>query len=262
MTKKWSEKCSSVGTVLANRAESPGSDIHHCIKWVWYTCLKSQHSGARSSRNSRSSVANQRIAGQPRLYESPSQKNKQATVTYRKNINKAKTHCQQNRNYMLGSKGLRGKCYFFPGGSSISTHKSLLIVTLPRKEEMAILFNDTNTSLYLHEDPCNHFTQKLCNCFGMQSALMITRRRKTEGILSWPSISLPNAFSRPERELWKPFLSVGPKFTSQSKIPRSPKATSLQQAWRPWLGPKVVTGPLIAVPRYSPLGAAGFPSVN
>lgn len=115
MTKKRGKKCSSAGTVLANRAESPGSDIHHCMKWVWYTGQKSQHSGAWGSRNSRSSLANQWITGQPRLYESPSQKtkNKQAIVTYRKNINKAKTHCQQNRNYMLGSKGLGGKCYFF-----------------------------------------------------------------------------------------------------------------------------------------------------
>lgn len=129
---------------------------------------------------------------------------------------------------MLGPKGLGGKCYFFPGGSSISTHKSLLIVTLPKKKETAILFNNTTTSLYLHEDPRNHFAQKLCNCFGMQSALMITRRCRTGGILSWPSISLPKAFSRPERELWKPFLSVCPKFTSQSRKPGSPKATSLQ----------------------------------
>lgn len=105
---------------------------------------------------------------------------------------------------------------------------------------MAILFNDTTTSLYLHEDPHNHFTQKLCKCFGMQSALMITRRHKTGGILSWPSISLPNAFSRPERELWKPFLSVGPKFTqSKQKTTFSQSnflATGLEALTRPQSG--------------------------
>lgn len=70
----------------------------------------------------------------------------------------------------------------FPGGSSISTYKSFAYCQSSKKKEMAILFNNTTTSLYLHEDPHNHFSQKLCNSFGMQSAFMITG--KTGEILS------------------------------------------------------------------------------
>lgn len=142
MTKKKKVKnVAQLAQYLPTVQKSPGSDIHHCIKWVWYICLKSQHSGARSSRNSRSSLATSELQASQDCVRAhlKKTKHKQAIVTYRKN-NKAKTHCQQNRIICWDLKDLEGSAIFFlEEVAFLPTNLCLLSLFQKRKRQQSCL---------------------------------------------------------------------------------------------------------------------------